>query len=95
MHPIPLHDPVDGVLHVLHRSEPDTDAGRTVCHLTYRLEAAGLPALAGSCDVVVWTARWPEVGDRLPVTVDRADPARLEVHGDRVEAGPHRRRMAR
>jgi hypothetical protein len=29
-------------------------------------------------------ARWPEVGDRLPVTVYAADPGRIAIQWDRM-----------
>jgi hypothetical protein len=79
-----MKDPVEGTLRVVNVTLPDS--GTT--SVNYRLEGVvtgeGVEATAVTHHGVAKINKWPSPGAELPVTVDRAKPARLVIHWERI-----------
>jgi hypothetical protein len=80
-----MADPVDGVLHVTGVDDPAPyNAMRATCAFEGVVQAPGIPARPEQVSGMVDTARWPQVGDDLPITVDRANPKQWLIRWERV-----------
>jgi hypothetical protein len=82
----PIHNPVDGSMHVVGCTAINPNELAAPCHITYVVQAPGVPAFSGDDTYEVWTRNWPQPGDDLPVTFDRDHPDRIEIHWDQVPA---------
>ncbi|WP_412541943.1 VOC family protein [Longispora sp. K20-0274] len=76
---------VEGSARVIAASPAPPGVTTARCELQLVVEAPGLPATAQTIrDPGVPVAKWPVVGQRLPVKVLRADPREVTIRWDRV-----------
>jgi hypothetical protein len=91
-----MKDPIEGQAKVVNvNSIPVTSDLRQRCDLDLIVEAPGLDRAVVSVTVHVNSNKWPSRDQLLPVLVDRADPAHLEVIWDRVTSFDERRQAQR
>lgn len=85
--PTVLTDPVRGEAYVVATSTYPAGAGATYanCSMTLVVQAPGVPPTSVPHRCLAPTSRWPAAGSTLPVSVDRADPHRLQVLWDEVQ----------
>lgn len=80
-----MADPIEGQATVVNvNSIALVSDLRQRCDLDLTVEAAGLERRVVSMTVHVNSDKWPRPGQSLPVLIDRADPAHIEVIWDRV-----------
>ncbi|MBV9380111.1 MAG: hypothetical protein JOY82_11290 [Streptosporangiaceae bacterium] len=88
-----MRDSVRGTLRITSASYPPA---ANAVYSNYRLEgvvtAPGLPPTAVTHRGMARLSKWPRPGEELPVTVDRADPARLRIEWDEVQDAADRGR---
>ncbi len=82
-----MSDPVAGTYQLTSCSAASYDASYSNCRMYGVVVAPGVGPVAVEHGCVAPTKRWPQPGQVLPVTVDRADPARLEITWDEVPTG--------
>ena len=82
-----LSDPVQGALQVTGASSAPMDSVYGVCRLHGVITAPGLAPTPIEHRLTAPVKKWPYPGSQLPVTVDRADPTRLQVDWDAVPTG--------
>ena len=82
-----MRDPVPGTARVVSMSGPAAGAVEAGYTMTAVVSADGVPAAATQRTGVAPTRKWPQPGDQLPITIDRADPSRWRVEWDRVPDG--------
>jgi hypothetical protein len=76
---------VDGVMYVLGCSHLDPDKPAVACTIVYVVHAPGTEPIPGQQVFDVEPADWPYPGQTLPVTFDRARPARIAIHWEQLE----------
>lgn len=69
-----MKDPVSATLQVTAISEPVFDGTDCTAQLTGVISGDGIEPRAVQRKGMIAVARWPKVGDRLPVLMDRANP---------------------
>ena len=69
-----LRDPVSGTLQVTGITEPSFDGTDCTALLTGVLSGEGIEPRAVQRKGMLAVARWPSVGQQLPVIIDRANP---------------------
>lgn len=79
-----ITDPIEGSMHVVGCTALDPREMRAPCHITYVIQAPGIPAFSGDQVFELWSAQWPNPGDDLPVVFDRQKPDRIEIQFDRI-----------
>ncbi|MGY0233366.1 VOC family protein [Longispora urticae] len=78
---------VEGTARVIAASPAPPGVSSARCELQLVVEAPGLPATAQTIrDPGVPVAKWPVVGQKLPVSVLRADPRHVTIRWDRVRS---------
>lgn len=77
-----MTDPVPGTYALTSSSVNSGGASYENCRMTGVVTADGVGPVAVEHYCTAPTKRWPHPGQTLPVTVDRADPTRLEVQWD-------------
>ena len=82
-----MKDPVEGELVVAGVTMPDPSATSQNYRIEGVVSGPGITPQAVVHRGVVSTGKWPNIGDHLPVTVDRAKPERIVVHWDRLSTG--------
>jgi len=84
-----MTDPVSGTLRVSTATYPPSgvNARYSNYRITGVISGRGLPPTAVEHAGIARVAKWPESGDDLPVTVDRARPDRLVIHWDQILTG--------
>ena len=85
-----MQDPVRGQAQVVTCS-PHSHGIYSNCHMQLVVQAEGVPATPVDLhDGNVHQGKWPYPGMTLPVTVDRADPTKVEVEWDEVATARER-----
>ncbi len=83
-----IKHPVSGTARVMSVLPRDPGgSGTKSCHLTLNVQAPGVPAFTTEMKTDAPVASWPKMGSVLPVTVDRAKPARMQIEWNRVTSG--------
>jgi hypothetical protein len=84
-----MTDPADGTLEITGTSgTPDQSATYQNFRFTGVVEAPGMqPTAVEVGGMAAPTAKWPQPGQRLPVTVDRANPDSVSIRWDEVLSG--------
>ncbi|MCW3065117.1 MAG: hypothetical protein JWN32_2289 [Solirubrobacterales bacterium] len=80
----PIKDPVEGTAHVVGVSAVDPEFMRQPCTMQLVIEAPGVEAFSIRQDFEIDTGQWPDPGQLLPVTFDRAHHERIAIDWDRV-----------
>jgi hypothetical protein len=79
-----MKDPVKGVLRVVSIGLPNPRDTASNFRLEGVVSGDGVAATAVIHRGLALTNKWPNPGDELPVTVDRAKPDRIVIHWDDV-----------
>jgi hypothetical protein len=79
-----MKDPVRGTLQVTASTYPPDGATSANFSINGIVSADGIPPTAVEHAGIARTKKWPHGGQTLPVTVDRADPSRLQIEWDEV-----------
>lgn len=79
-----MTDPADGTLLVTGANAAAPTYGAQSFRCSGVVEAAGLQPTAVEIRAIARTAKWPQPGRRLPVTVDRAHPQRVVIRWDQI-----------
>jgi hypothetical protein len=79
-----MKDPAPGTLQVTAASYPPDNATSANFSINGVVSADGLAPTAVEHSGIARTRKWPRGGQTLPVTVDRADPSRLQIEWDQV-----------
>jgi hypothetical protein len=79
-----MKDPVRGSAQIVACSRITQAAVASNVALSLVVSAEGLPATPVEHECLCRQDRWPHAGQVLPVTVDRAAPARLRIEWDEV-----------
>jgi hypothetical protein len=79
-----MKDPVRGQAQVVASSGYHGKGIKQLYTMQLVVEAEGVPATAREVHLLVHRDKWPEPGMTLPLTVDRADPAKFYVEWDEV-----------
>jgi len=87
-----MKDPVRGSAQVVACSRITQAAVASNCVMNLVVSADGIPATPVEHECMCRQDRWPQPGQVLPVTVDRADPTRLRIEWDEVRT--HEDRIA-
>lgn len=69
-----MKDPAVAILQVTGISEPSFDAMDCTGTITGMVSGDGIEPQAVRRKAMIQTARWPKVGQQLPVLIDRANP---------------------
>jgi hypothetical protein len=80
-----MKDPVKGTLQVAATTYPPDGATSGNYSLNGVVSGDGIPPTAIEHAGIAKTKKWPQNGQTLPVTVDRADPTRVHIEWDEVE----------
>ncbi len=89
-----MSDPVRGTAQVVAASMNRGRGILQMCTVQLVVQADGVPPTAISYQGLVHRDRWPMPGMVLPVTVDRADPQRVEIEWDEVQSSRDRSRQS-
>ncbi|WP_375487269.1 hypothetical protein [uncultured Jatrophihabitans sp.] len=79
-----LSDPVDGTYELTSCSSNSGGAAYENCRMHGVVTAPGINPVAVEHYCTAPTKRWPQPGQTLPVTVDRADPTRLHIEWEHL-----------
>ena len=79
-----LKDPVRGTLYVTASTTPPDSATSANFAINGIVSAAGIAPTAIEHQGVARTRKWPQAGQTLPASVDRADPTRIRIEWDEV-----------
>jgi hypothetical protein len=79
-----MRSPVDGTLRVTAVTAPAFGSEYSSCTIDGVVQAPGLATRPVQISGVAPNAKWPQVGDDLPVTVDQANPANRLIRWDEV-----------
>src|SRR5665213_1330574 len=63
------------------------------CHITYVIQAEGVPAFSGDQTFELRSSHWPSSGDDLPVVFDRQRPDHIQIQSDRMPTHADSARM--
>lgn len=85
-----MDDPVRGTAQIVSASMHHGRGIYQSCRMNVVIQAEGVPATAIQLDVLAHQEKWPFPGMVLPVTVDRADPAKVEIEWDEVRSAKDR-----
>jgi hypothetical protein len=88
-----ITDPVEGSMHIVGCTALDPREMRAPCHITYVIQAQGIPAFSGEQVFELWSNQWPSPGDDLPVVFDRAKPDRVQIQFDQLPTHADSARM--
>jgi hypothetical protein len=88
-----ITDPVEGSMHIVGCTALDPREMRAPCHITYVIQAQGIPAFSGDQVFELWSRQWPNPGDDLPVVFDRQKPDRIQIQFDRIPTHADSARM--
>jgi hypothetical protein len=88
-----IKDPVEGWMHVVGCTAINADVLRAPCHITYVIQADGVPAFSGDQVFELWTNQWPSPGDDLPVVFDRQDTQHVKIAFDQIPSHAESARM--
>jgi len=75
-----MKDPVVATLQVTGITEPSFDAAFCTGQLTGLVSGEGIEPQAVQRTGMIETARWPRIGQRLPILIDRAKPSLFVVN---------------
>ena len=89
-----MTDPVEGSARVVARSDHGGRGIKEICTLHLVVQAQGIEPTAVEISPMVHRDRWPDPEMNLPVAVDRANPARIEVAWEQVPSVTERRRQS-
>ncbi len=89
-----MDDPVVGSARVVARSDHRGRGIKEICVLHLVVQAEGIEPTAVELSPLVHRDRWPDPDTALPVTVDRANPARVEIAWEHVPSVAERRRQS-
>lgn len=87
-----MKDPVRGTAQVVSATMHHGRGIYQNCQMQLVVQADGVPATAISFSGLVHQKRWPSSGMVLPVTVDRAEPQKVRIEWDDVQASDERSR---
>jgi len=80
-----MKDPVRGHAEVVDAWAYNPGRSGRNCRMTLKLDVPGVePRLVDYHELLVFQHQWPEVGERLEVTVCRRHPDRVKVHWPRI-----------
>jgi hypothetical protein len=82
----PISDPVEGWMHVVSCAATNPDATRSLCHITYVVQADGVRPFSGDHVFELGSNQWPNPCDDLPVVFDRVRTDRIQIQWDRLPA---------
>jgi hypothetical protein len=85
-----MSDPVAGVLRLSGCSGAPSGAKYGVCRMLGVVSGPGVGPVAVEHRCTTPVARWPQLGQSLPVTVDRADPTRIRVRWEEIPTNRER-----
>jgi len=85
-----MKDPVQGTAQVVSCTGYRGRGVMQNCRMQLVVQAEGVPATAVEHSGLVHNQRWPSPGMTLPVTVDRADPQRINIEWDEVSSSRDR-----
>ena len=85
-----LTDPVAGTYRLTSCSSNSGGAAYENCRMHGVVVGPGVGPIAVEHYCTAPTKRWPQPGDTVPVTVDRADPTRLRIDWDQLPSGSDR-----
>ena len=89
-----MDDPVPGTGRVVACSNHRGRGIKEICTLNLVVQAEGIEPTAIETTPLVHRDRWPDPGMELPLTVDRANPARVEIDWEQVPPVAERRRQS-
>jgi hypothetical protein len=89
-----MEDPVRGTAQVVSASMNRGRGILQMCDVQLVVQAEGVQPTAVAYRGLVHRDRWPMPGMVLPVTVDRADPQRVDIEWDEVESSKDRSRQS-
>jgi hypothetical protein len=89
-----MEDPVRGTAQVVSASMNRGRGILQMCDVQLVVQAEGVQPTAVAYRGLVHRDRWPMPGMVLPVTVDRADPQRVDIEWDEVESSKDRTRQS-
>ncbi len=89
-----MRDPVRGTAQVVSASMNRGRGVLQMCTIQFVVQAEGVPPTAVAHHGLVHRDRWPMPGMVLPVTVDRADPQRVDIEWDEVQSSGDRSRQS-
>jgi len=87
-----MSDPVRGTAQVVSASSYNGRGVMQSCTMHLVVQAEGVPATPVEFSGLVHRKRWPRPGMALPVTVDRANPQKVNIEWDEVERSDDRAR---
>jgi hypothetical protein len=89
-----MDDQAEGSARVIARSDHSGRGIKEICTLHLVVQADGIEPTAIEISPLVHRDRWPDPDMELPVTVDRANPARVEITWEQVPSVTERRRQS-
>jgi hypothetical protein len=89
-----MEDPVRGTAQVVSASMNRGRGILQMCDVQLVVQAEGVQPTAVAYRGLVHRDRWPMPGTVLPVTVDRADPQRVDIEWDEVVSSKDRSRQS-
>ena len=80
-----MKDPVAGTYRLVACSYSSGGATFENCTMDGVVTAPGMtPTAVHHVSLLTPTAKWPQPGQELPVTIERANPSRLKIHWDQI-----------
>jgi hypothetical protein len=82
-----MKDPVEGTVKVVGITTPDPTATQTNYRLDGVISGPGIEPQAVVKHGMMSVSKWPQIGDTLPVTVDRSNPEHFVLHLENIATG--------
>ncbi|HXA31415.1 MAG TPA: hypothetical protein VNV87_04070 [Acidimicrobiales bacterium] len=82
-----MKDPVEGTVKVVGITTPDPTATQTNYRLDGVISGPGIEPQAVVKHGMMSVSKWPQIGDTLPVTVDRSHPEHFVLHLENIATG--------
>jgi hypothetical protein len=82
-----MKDPVEGTVKVVGITTPDPTATETNYRLDGVVSGPGIEPQAVVKHGMMSVSKWPQIGDTLPVTVDRSNPEHFVLHLENIATG--------
>jgi hypothetical protein len=80
-----MKDPVRGQAQVVSCSMNRGDGIWQNCHLQLVVQGEGVPATSAEHNELIHRNKWPSPGMALPITIDRANPAKFKIEWGEVQ----------
>jgi hypothetical protein len=82
-----MKDPVEGTVKVVGITTPDPTATETNYRLDGVISGPGIEPQAVVKHGMMSVGKWPQIGDTLPMTVDRSHPEHFVLHLENIATG--------